>query len=79
MNLPIRVRMTIWYTALLAIIVAAIGVFLVVRLRADLTRTVDRTLRPATDQIAAGYHAEGPSSATPPGPSSPASAPPRRP
>jgi hypothetical protein len=60
MSLPIRVRMTIWYSALLAIIVAAIGVFLVVRLRADLTGTVDRTLRPATDQIAAGYHAEGP-------------------
>ena len=60
MSLPIRVRMTIWYAALLAIIIAAVGAFLVVRLRADLTGALDRTLRPATDQIATGYHAEGP-------------------
>jgi two-component system OmpR family sensor kinase len=58
-SLPIRVRMTAWYVALLAVIIAAVGAFLVVRLRADLTDSIDRALVPATDQIAAGYRAEG--------------------
>jgi two-component system, OmpR family, sensor kinase len=58
-RLPIRVRMTAWYVALLAVIITAVGAFLVVRLRADLTDSIDRGLVPATDQIAAGYHAEG--------------------
>jgi heavy metal sensor kinase len=59
MSLPIRVRMTAWYVALLAAVIAAVGAFLVVRLRADLTDAIDRGLVPATGQIAAGYHAEG--------------------
>jgi HAMP domain-containing protein len=58
-NVPIRVRMTAWYVALLAVIVAAVGAFLVVRLRADLTTSIDHELVPATGQIAAGYRAEG--------------------
>ncbi len=60
MRLPIRVRMTAWYVALLAVIVAAVGAFLVLRLRADLTDAIDRALGPASDQIAAGYRVEGP-------------------
>jgi heavy metal sensor kinase len=63
-RLPIRVRMTAWYVALLAAIVAALGAFLVVRLRADLTDAIDRDLRPAIGQIAGGYRVEGPSEAT---------------
>jgi heavy metal sensor kinase len=59
MNLPIRVRMTVWYVGLLAIIIAAVGTFLVVRLRADLTGSVDAGLRPASDQIAKDYGLEG--------------------
>jgi heavy metal sensor kinase len=59
-KLPIRARMTAWYAALLGVIIAAVGAFLVVRLSADLTSSVDRTLRPATDQIVLGYHSEGP-------------------
>jgi heavy metal sensor kinase len=58
-NVPIRVRMTAWYVALLALIIAAVGAFLVVRLRADLTDSLDGTLGPAAQQIALGYHAEG--------------------
>jgi heavy metal sensor kinase len=58
-SLPIRVRMTIWYVALLAAIVAAVGAFLVLRLRADLTDALDAQLNPALDQIALGYHEEG--------------------
>jgi two-component system OmpR family sensor kinase len=63
-RLPIRVRMTAWYVALLAAIVAAVGAFLVVRLRADLTDAIDRDLRPAIGQIATGYRVEGPPEAT---------------
>ena len=59
MRLPIRARMTAWYVLLLAAIVTAVGAFLVVRLRADLTDAIDGTLKPATAQIADGYRAEG--------------------
>jgi signal transduction histidine kinase len=51
--------MTAWYVALLALIVAAVGVFVVVRLRTDLTGAIDRTLAPASDQIARDYAKEG--------------------
>lgn len=59
MNVSIRVRMTAWYVGLLAVILAGVGTFVIVRLRADLTRGTDRDLRAASRQIAAGYHAEG--------------------
>ena len=59
LGLPIRVRMTLWYAALLSIIVAGVGAFLVLRLRFDLTGEIDRALRPATDQIAVDYGREG--------------------
>jgi heavy metal sensor kinase len=59
MRLPIRARMTAWYVLLLAAIIAAVGAFLVLRLRSDLTDAIDRTLQPATAQIADGYRAEG--------------------
>jgi two-component system OmpR family sensor kinase len=59
MNVPIRVRMTAWYVALLAMIIAAVGAFLVVRLRADLTGAVDGGLRPDAAQIAADVRKEG--------------------
>jgi hypothetical protein len=58
-TLPVRVRLTAWYAVLLAVIIAVLGAFLVVRLRADLVAGLDRTLRPAADQIALGYHEEG--------------------
>ena len=54
MNLPIRVRLTAWYVALLAVILAALGAFLVVRLRADLVRGVDQSLATRAAQIALG-------------------------
>jgi heavy metal sensor kinase len=59
MRLPIRVRMTAWYVALLALIIAAVGSFVVLRLRADLVASMDHRLGSAVDQIALGYHAEG--------------------
>jgi heavy metal sensor kinase len=57
---PIRIRITIWYVALLAVIVAAVGAFVVVRLRGDLTESVDNRLRAAAHEIAIVYGPEGP-------------------
>src|SRR4051812_42730166 len=51
--------MTAWYVALLAVVLAAVGLFVALQLRADLTAGVDRDLRPAAEQIAAGYREEG--------------------
>jgi heavy metal sensor kinase len=59
MSAPIRVRMTAWYVAVLALVLTAVGAFVVVRLRSDLVRATDRSLMPAAQQIAAGYRVEG--------------------
>jgi two-component system OmpR family sensor kinase len=58
-NVPIRIRMTAWFVALLALILGALGAFVVLRLRADLTGGIDRSLRPAADQVARDYRLEG--------------------
>jgi heavy metal sensor kinase len=52
--------MTLWYVALLAVIVTAVGAFVVVRLRSDLTATMDEGLRAQAGQIATAYGREGP-------------------
>ena len=54
MKLPIRARLTIWYVALLAVIIAALGAFLIVRLRSDLVYGIDRGLGTRAAQIALG-------------------------
>ena len=59
MRLPIRTRMTVWYVALLGVVIAALGAFLVVRLRADLVHQADAALGPAATQIAVDYRREG--------------------
>jgi two-component system, OmpR family, sensor kinase len=59
-RIPIRVRLTAWYVVVLAVVLTALGAFVVTRLRSDLTDEVDRSLVSATDQIATGYRAEGP-------------------
>ena len=62
MSLPIRARLTVWYAAVLAVIVVALGAFVVVRLRSDLQAAVDRDVRRAAAKIARGYAASGPTS-----------------
>ena len=59
MKLPIRLRMTLWYAALLTAVIVALGAYLVVRLRADIVSGVDGNLRPAAAQIAHDYRLEG--------------------
>lgn len=59
MRLPIRLRITIWYVGLLALLVAALGVFVVVRLRADLIAGLDASLGTRASQIALGFSNAG--------------------
>lgn len=59
MRLPIRLRITIWYMALLAVLVAALGLFVVVRLRADLVAGLDATLSTRAGQIALAFAGAG--------------------
>ncbi|MEX0650472.1 MAG: HAMP domain-containing protein, partial [Actinomycetota bacterium] len=59
MRLPIRLRVTIWYVAFLAVLIAALGVFVVVRLRTDLVDGIDASLDTRARQIALGFHGTG--------------------
>jgi two-component system OmpR family sensor kinase len=59
MNVPIRVRLGLWYAALLAVILVALGAFLVLRLQADLQDRVDRDVLRAAEEIGAGYAEDG--------------------
>jgi heavy metal sensor kinase len=56
---PIRLRLTAWYVLLLAAVLAALGAFVVTRLRSDLIASADSSLRGAASQIAQGWEAEG--------------------
>jgi len=58
-SLPIRARLTIWYVALLALILAGIGAFVVVRLHADLIAGVDQGLDARAAQISLGFQGGG--------------------
>ncbi len=55
MSVPIRVRLTLWFTTLLALILVLVGVLVAVNLRAALTRALDGTLRTSASEIAADY------------------------
>ena len=59
MKLPIRVRLTAWYAALLAAILIGLSTFLVLQLRADLEDTVEREVNAGSTQIARAYASEG--------------------
>jgi two-component system, OmpR family, sensor kinase len=58
-SLPIRLRITIWSVALLAVLMASLGAFVVIRLRADLVAGVDSTLATRASQIALGLGGPG--------------------
>jgi heavy metal sensor kinase len=60
MRFPIRIRLTAWYALVLAVILVALGTFVVLQLRADLTDALDRDVRADAVQIARGYQFEGP-------------------
>jgi hypothetical protein len=57
-NLPIRVRLTAWYAALLALIIVALGTFLVLQLRTDLRETIDTEVLAAVDLMSRTFDDE---------------------
>jgi two-component system, OmpR family, sensor kinase len=59
MSLPILTRLTAWYAALLAVIIVALGAFVVLQLRSDLQQQVDRDVRDGADTVARGYSEDG--------------------
>jgi heavy metal sensor kinase len=58
-SLPIRARLTLWYVAILAVILAALGGFLLFRLRADLLAGIDQSLDVRAAQISLGLQGQG--------------------
>jgi len=54
-RLPIRVRLTAWYTTILMLVLVVLGAYQVQRLRAELTKDLDRSLELRSAQIAAAY------------------------
>jgi two-component system OmpR family sensor kinase len=54
MSLPIRARLTVWLVAMLAILLVALGGFLVVRSREGLVAGLDESLSTRASQIALG-------------------------
>ena len=54
-RIPIRARLTAWSVVAVAVILTGLGVFVVTRLRADLTSELDRNLRSEAAQIALHY------------------------
>jgi heavy metal sensor kinase len=59
-NLPIRVRLTVWYAGLLAAILIGLGAFVVLQLRSDLETSVERDARQAASHLAGEFADEGP-------------------
>ena len=51
MSLPIKARLIVWHVALLAVILAALAAFLLVRLRSGLVAGIDRSLDTRAAQI----------------------------
>lgn len=54
MSFTIRTRLTVWYVTLLALVLAALGLYLVLRLQAGLVAGVDQVLEARAAQIALG-------------------------
>ena len=59
MRLPIRARLTAWYTAVLAMIIGALGVFVVLEFRADMGAGIDRDVQRTWLPLARQYSAGG--------------------
>jgi len=55
--LPIRARLTIWYSAVLALTLLLTGTLVVLEVQADLRNGIDRALSLAASEIKMSYHA----------------------
>jgi signal transduction histidine kinase len=58
-RLPIRVRLTAWYTAVLAVIIAVVGSFVVLQFRSDMKAGIDHDLTRTWRPLAQEYTVEG--------------------
>jgi heavy metal sensor kinase len=58
-RLPIRVRLTGWYLGVLAVLLVAVGGFVLVRLHSSLVDEIDRSLDVRAVQIASGFRGGG--------------------
>jgi two-component system OmpR family sensor kinase len=58
-RLPIRVRLTAWYTAVLAVIIAVVGSFVVVQFRSDMKDGIDRDVTRTWRPLAQEYTTAG--------------------
>lgn len=52
-RMPIRVQLTLAFAAAMAVVLAAAGAFLFFRVRSDLDRTIEDSLRSRADSLAA--------------------------
>ena len=52
-RLPVRIRLTLAFTAVMAIVLAAVGMFVYARVGSDLDEALDQSLRTRADQLAA--------------------------
>jgi two-component system, OmpR family, sensor kinase len=59
MRVPLRMRLTLAFAVAMAVVLAALGTFLYVRLGAELLRSIDMGLRPRAEVISAGLGENG--------------------
>ncbi len=59
MILPIRTRLTVWYVGLLATLLIALSTFILLGVKTDLVRSIDRSLDSRAAQISLNYRGEG--------------------
>ena len=52
-RLPVRIRLTLAFTAVMAVVLAALGMFVYARVGSDLDVALDQSLRTRADQLAA--------------------------
>ncbi|TMK83845.1 MAG: HAMP domain-containing protein [Actinobacteria bacterium] len=59
MTMPIRARLTVWYSAILAAILVALGLFVTLRVNADLMRRTDQALALTADELSTDFSTTG--------------------
>jgi len=58
-TVPIRARLTVWYSAILAAILVALGLFVTLRVNADLMRRTDQALALTADELSTDFSTTG--------------------
>ncbi len=66
MRLPVRLRLTLVFTLIMAVLLAATGSFVYLRLGAEMRKTTDAAVLAEADAVAAGLGQQGAAFSTPP-------------